>query len=929
MRLKLADGSVQKLHPDATTAEFEAAFSADGRFYAYVQSRGNLNLKLVIRDTKADKDAVYDPGNGFAGMHRPSFTPDGGRVFFHFPTASGTQIFSVNNQGQDRKELSGPGMNSWPAVSPDGKQIAFSSIRDGDFEIYVMNVDGSNVRRLTKSPGIDTRPAWSPDGKRIAFTSNRDNNFEIYVIDTDGANVRRVTSHPERDDYAAWHPDGRRLVMVSERNGKHDLYLVDVPESTPERAFHFENDITPLLNRYGCNSSGCHGNAEGQNGFKLSVFGFDPAADYAALVKEARGRRVLLTSPDASLLLAKASGAVPHGGGVRIQKGTTDFETIRGWIAAGAPVGDPNAPRVTAIRVEPAERLLAPRAEQQLRVVAKWSDGREADVTHHARFQSNNDGLAMVNAAGLMSAGELPGEAAIMASYMGEVAVFRAIIPRQEKIANYPKMPEHNFIDAHVHAKLRKLNIIPSDLCDDADFLRRVYLDVIGTLPTPAEAKRFLADKRADRRVKLVDELLERPEYADYWALKWADLLRVDRQVLGHKRAYGYYRWIHESLAVNKPFDKFARELLTAEGPLDQVGPANFFKVVGNPGEAASSLSQVFLGVRIACAQCHHHPYDRWSQTDYFGMLAFFAPVATRTAGKVEAVLAQGNPQTKHPRTGETVQAHALGVAMTDQSPDGDRRVVLADWLTKPDNPWFARNLANRMWAHFLGRGLVEPVDDVRATNPPTNPELLDALAKHLVDQKFDVKQLIRAITASRTYQLSTRPNKTNDKDEQNYSRALFRRLDAEVLLDMVSQTTGVPEKFHALPSGYRAIQLWDSKVNHYFLKVFGRPVRASACECERSQSPSVSQVLHLMNSPEIQAKLSHEGGAIAKLAKTMKDDASLVDELFWTFYCRPPTEREREIAITHLRREGADRRQGAEDLAWSMLNTLEFIFNH
>lgn len=930
MRLKLADGSVERLHPSANTAEFEAAFSPDGRFYAFVQSRANLNLKLVIRDLKSGKDAIFDPGNGFVGAHRPSFLPDGGRVYFHLPTASGTQIMSVNNQGQDRQVLTGPGMNSWPAVSPDGKEIAFSSSRDGDFEIYLMGIDGSNVRRLTKSPGIDNRPTWSPDGKRLAFTSNRDGNYEVYVMDADGSNLRRVTNHPERDDYPAWHPDGRRLVMVSERNGKHDLYLVDVlsPDAAQQRAYHFENDITPLLNRYGCNSSGCHGNAEGQNGFKLSVFGFDPAADYAALVKEGRGRRVLVTAPETSLFVAKPSGAVPHGGGVRIPKGTGDYDTLRGWIAAGAPFGDLRAPKVTSIRVEPLERQLAPSDEQKLRVFAKWSDGRENEVTHHARFQSNNEGLAVVNALGLVSAGDLPGEAAVMASYMGQVAVFRAIVPRQEKIAEYPKLTEHNFIDALVHAKLKKLNVVPSDLCDDADFLRRVYLDTIGTLPTPIEAKKFLSDKRVDRRVRLVDELLQRPEYADYWALKWSDLLRVDRQALGHKRAYAYYRWIRDSLAANRPFDQFTRELLTAEGPIDQVGPANFYKVVGNPGEAASTLSQVFLGVRIACAECHHHPYDRWSQDDYFGMRAFFAPVGVRSAGKAEALFAAGDPVTKHPRSGDTIHAYALGGTMPDKSPAGDRRIVLADWLTRADNPWFARNLANRLWAHFLGRGLVEPVDDVRATNPPTNPELLDALAKHMTDQKFDVKQLIRAIAASRTYQLSTKPNKTNERDEQNYSRALFRRLDAEVLLDMVSQTTGVEERFHGMPAGYRAIQLWDSKVNHYFLKVFGRPVRASACECERSHMPSVSQVLHLMNAPEIHAKLNHEGGMLARLVKSTTDDETIVQGIYWTFYCRPPIEREIQVGVRYLR-GAADRRQAAEDLAWTLLNSLEFVFNH
>jgi hypothetical protein len=722
--------------------------------------------------------------------------------------------------------------------------------------------------------------------------------------------------------------DGTAHVVI-EAAGQTRTVTVCVEGTQQPRRFHFENDVVPLLSRFGCNASGCHGNAEGQNGFKLSVFGFDPAADYAALIKESRGRRVVPAAPEHSLLLTKASGVTAHGGGIRIPRGTTEYETLRAWIAAGSPFGDADAPRVTGIRVEPSERLLAMKGQQQLRVVARYGDGREVDVTAHARFQSNNDPLAAVSVGGLVTAGEVPGEAAVMASFMGAVDVFRAVVPRAERIAEYPKLPENNFIDALVFRKLRMLNILPSEPVKDADFLRRVYLDVIGTLPTAAEARRFLGDRRPDRRARLVDELLERPEFADYWALKWADLLRVDRQALGHKRAYTYYRWIRDSVAANKPYDQFVRELLTAEGPLTEAGAANFYKVVPKPGEAASTLAQVFLGVRIACAECHHHPYDRWSQTDYYGMQAFFTPVGVKNTARGEVLLAAGDPVTKHPRTGAPVHAHALGMPTPSASPPGDRRLELAQWLTAPDNPWFARNLANRIWAHFLGRGLVESVDDVRATNPPSNPELLDALARHLIENKFDVRQLIRTVTASHVYQLSTKPNSTNAKDELNFSRALFRRIDAEVLLDMVSQTTGIAERFPGTPPDVRAIQLWDSKVPHYFLKLFGRPVRVSACECERNHEPGVSQVLHLLNSPEIQAKLSHERGTVAQLVRRHADDGALVEELYLTFYSRLPTERERVTAVAHLRREPGQRREAAEDLAWTLLNSLEFVFNH
>ncbi|MBI1832995.1 MAG: DUF1549 domain-containing protein, partial [Planctomycetes bacterium] len=516
----------------------------------------------------------------------------------------------------------------------------------------------------------------------------------------------------------------------------------------------------------------------------------------------------------------------------------------------------------------------------------------------------------------------------VMASYANCVDVFRAIVPRPQAIGNYPAFSEHNFIDGHVIRKLKKLNIAPSDLCDDGDFLRRVYLDVIGTLPTAEQARRFLSDKRANKRELLVGELLERPEFADYWALKWSDLLRVDRQALGHKKAYAFYRWIRESIAKNKPFDQFARELLTAEGPLDESGPASFYKVVAKPGETASTLTQVLLGVRIACAECHHHPYDRWGQTDYFGMQAFFTPLSLRPSARGESLQAVGDPVTKHPRTGETILPHVLGSAPVANAPGSERRLVLAEWMTSPQNPWFARNLANRVWAHMLGRGLVEPIDDVRDTNPPSNPELLDGLAKHVVDTKFDVKKLLRAIALSRTYQLSSKPNASNEKDEMNYSRALFRRIEAEVLLDMVSQSLGVPEKFGGAPPGTRAIQLWDSKVTHYFLKIYGRPQRITACECERVVEPSVSQVLHLLNAQEIHDKLSHERGNVARWVREKKTDAELVEVIYLTFYSRLPSDTERKASMAFMQQNGGDRRrQAAEDLAWTLMNTLEFVF--
>jgi hypothetical protein len=721
--------------------------------------------------------------------------------------------------------------------------------------------------------------------------------------------------------------DGKASILV-DVEGRTLGVAVTVEGTRRSRRFHFGNDIEPLLARFSCNASGCHGKAEGQNGFKLSVFGFDPAADHAALTQESRGRRIFPPAPEQSLLLRKMSGRMAHGGGVRIPVGSTEYETFRAWISAGAPFGDGDDPLVTAIRVEPRERVFDLHGRQRLRVVAHYSDGQETDVTHLAKFLSNNEAVTMVQPGGLVLAGDVPGQAAIMASYLNQVDTFRAVVPRTGPIGPSQAVPENNFIDTLVFRELRRLNIAPSDLADDAEFLRRVYLDVIGTLPTTAEARRFLADQRPDRRARLVDDLLERPEFNDFWALRWADLLRVDRAALGRKHAYGYYRWLRESLAANRPFDQLAREVVTAEGLLDEVGPASFYKVAVKPGQAASTLAQVFLGIRIACAECHHHPFDRWGQDDYHAMAAFFAPVHVEGPPAGEAVVAVGRPVTIHPRTGKEVIAHALGEPAPKEM-TVDARQRLAEWMTRPNNPWFARNFANRTWAYLMGRGLVEPVDDVRATNPPTNPQLLDALARYTIDNHYDLRALIRLITVSRVYQLSSRPNQTNERDEQNCSRALFKRISAEVLLDMVSQTTGIPERFSGEPPGTRAIQLWDSKVPHYFLKVFGRPQRVTACECERQQAPSVAQVLHLMNAPEVQARLSHEGGLIARLVRRQTADEPIVEELYLTFYSRLPTLEERRAALEHLAARKEHPREAVEDLAWSLMNSLEFVFNH
>ena len=729
------------------------------------------------------------------------------------------------------------------------------------------------------------------------------------------------------DGYVRARSDGETQIRMT-IGDRESLLRVSVTGTSTPLNWDFERDVIPYLTRYGCNGSACHGKAEGQNGLKFSVFGFDPQADYDALVRDSRGRRVNVTAPSLSLFLLKGTQTLPHVGGQRIQPDSPAYEMLQAWVKAGAPFESADRSPISRIEISPGERRLRTEAVQQLRVTVIYENGQRQDVTRLARYRSNNEGLATVDENGRITIGTSPGQVAIMASYLGAVDTFVSYIPRNETIESYPTLAENNFVDRFVNQNLKKLNLLPSEPASDADFLRRVYIDIIGTLPTATEARDFLTDSDPQKRLRLVDQLLDRPEYATYWALKWSDLLRVDRSVLGHRRAYAYYRWIRDSLRNNRPMNEFAREIVTADGLLDESPQGGFFQAIVEPGDRASAFSQVFLGVRIDCAECHHHPFDRWSQHDYYGMTAFFSQVKSEPAPTGDALVLDTSVKTTIPRTGMEVSAQPLG-ASTDDAEAWTSRRKLADWLTHPENPWFARNLANRLWAHLLGQGLVNPVDDVRQTNPSSNQLLLDRLANHLVEQHYDAKALIRVITASRAYQRSSKPNDTNENDSQNASRALLKPVDAEVLLDAVSQTTGIPAQFAGAPSGLRAIELWDSNQQHPFLRLFGRPERKTACECERASEPSVGQVLHTMNSPEIYKKLNHEGGQVAKLVRQHRSDNDLAEELYLTFLSRFPSDSERKVIREYLAAHHGSRRDAAVDLAWSLINTLEFSFNH
>jgi len=721
--------------------------------------------------------------------------------------------------------------------------------------------------------------------------------------------------------------EGKSTIVV--RSQTEEVRIsVEVRGFNSPQPIAFEQQIVPILTKSGCNAGGCHGKAEGQNGFKLSVFGSNATADHDALVSEGRGRRVFLTDPQQSLVLLKADAEAPHGGGRRLDKGDRRYARILRWIVEGASYSADATREVASIAVEPEQQILAPGGAQQLRVTAIERSGRRYCVTAEAEYDSNAKLIATVDRQGLVQGDKIPGEAAILVRYLGKVAVCRITIPQTG--VQFVRPPENNFIDRLVWAKLERLGIAPSGLADDATFLRRVSLDTIGTLPTAAEARDFLADTDTGKRARLVDRLLARNEYADYWAMQWMDLLRVDKDRVTPQGAVAAARWLHRQFAENRPYDAFAREVLTVVGPTQAEGPGSFYKVLDTPDVMARSISQLFLGVRIECAQCHHHPSERWGQEDYFGLAGFFTGVVRKNlpSGRM-AIFPQGGTDLKHPRTGELVPTHALGAAPPDLTHTADRRLPLADWMTAPDNPFFATAISNRLWAHYLGRGLVEPIDDLRATNPATNEPLLAALTAHMREVKFDLKAFTRTLLASRVYQLESHTNASNASDGQNFSHAMHKAVPAEVLLDALCDVTGVPEKFNGWPEGYRAIQIWDNRMPSYFFRIFGRPVRASVCECERSNEPSISQALHLMNSQEVMDKIRGRTGRARQLADSDITPAAVIDDLYLTTLMRHPRDDERGLLLKAFDRDAGGRRAAVEDILWTLLNTKEFLYNN
>lgn len=710
------------------------------------------------------------------------------------------------------------------------------------------------------------------------------------------------------------------------------------PNARSAQSISFLRDVLPVLNRAGCSAGACHAKAEGQNGFKLSVFSYDPQGDYDAIVKSARGRRVFPSAPDESLIVQKPTTAIDHEGGRRFEPGSEIHQLLVQWLREGMAYRVANEPDLKRITVSPAQRVYGRNAEQPLQVEAHYSDGSRRDVTALATFASNDPEVAAVNEAGVMTVGSVTGQGVVVARYMGLVADSQITVPAERVLpaSRYAALPQHNFIDGLAYAHFQRLGLFPSELCSDTEFLRRAKLDAIGVLPSAEEVRAFLADRAADKRQQLIARILDDPAYADYWATKWADLVRPNPDRVGLKSVFILDQWLRQSFRENKRYDQFVREILLAEGTNHQDGPAVIYRDRREPADRATLFSQLFLGTRLECARCHNHPNEKWTQNDFYQFAAFFDSVKQKGAGLSPPISAGTETfyfgrggSVKHPVTGEVMSPRPLDASYQAVAKEVDPRRGLIDSLITPDNPYFAPAAVNRVWANFFGRGLVESVDDFRISNPSVNPPLLAALAREFIAGGYDLKQLMRTIMESRLYQLSSTPNEFNVADTRNFSRSYRRRLPAEVLLDAVNDVTGTSDTLAGMPPGSRAIQAWSYKIESQFMDAFSRPDPSMDPPCERDTHISVVQSLHLMNSRGLQTKLSSSDGRARKLAASDKTPDQIVTELYLTTLNREPTTEEVALATGAFTADGASRQSATEDVFWALLNSAEFVFNH
>ncbi len=791
---------------------------------------------------------------------------------------------------------------------------ASASFAANSFEVFPSEV---NLKFLRDRQSVVCR--WTePNGVHRNVTAQA----KFTLSDATKAKIADGTVYPVAD--------GQTTLNV-EYNGQSVQIPVKVEEAKTDPAISFRLDVMPIFMRNTCNSGGCHGASRGKDGFMLSLFGYDPAGDYQRITRQQIGRRINLGTPDASMLVTKCNGDAPHTGGKLFTKDSENNQTLLRWITAGALDDPKDIAEATSIEILPKQLLLeAPNQKFQITVRAHYSDGTDRDVTKHALFMSSNEGSAKIDKEGVITTGQR-GEAFVMARFHTfTVGTQTIVIPKNLQYTK-AKVEEWNYVDQLVNAKLDKLRIFPSAICDDETFLRRAHIDITGTLPTTDEVKAFTADKDAQKRAKKVDQLLARNEFVDIWAMKWSELLQIrsgnNQAQASYKAVLTYYNWIREQLEKNVPVNEMARQLILATGSNMENPATNYYELEVDPLKLAENTAQAFFGTRIQCAQCHNHPFDRWTMADYRGFVSFFTQVSRKQGEdpRERIVFNSGSGEARHPLDNRVIAPKFLG----EEAPDcagKDRRQVLADWIASPKNPFFPSHIANLVWAQYMGRGIVEPVDDARLSNPPSNPELLDALAAKLVEYKYDLRHLIRDICTSAAYQRTTRVNESNELDDRNFAKATIRRMRSEVLLDCITQVTETKDKYRGLPLGARAVEIADGRTTSYFLTTFGRADREEICSREKV-GPTLSQALHMINGDTVEGKIA-AGGVVQKLMKTNMTPREIAADLYLRCFGRNPTEQELRKLEEHW---GVTEEQPKvyTDIFWALMNAKEFMFNH
>jgi WD40 repeat protein len=853
------------------------------------------------------------------------------------------------------------------SFSPNSKRIATTS---ADHSVKIWDVKSRN-EEITFSPRKSTQ---SITGIHWTLNPTKDkpeeNDDWIVTVSADGIPrlFTQLVNHEGKQTSAgakeqpwagtegqgltalAWSPEHKRILTTDDKGILHfrDINGKRWPEKPKEaeepktktnpETLGFRNDILPILSRAGCASGSCHAKSGGQNGFQLSIFAYDPMADHRAIVFANRGRRTFPNAPAQSLLLQKATETIDHEGGKRFDKDSAFYRTLHQWITQGTPFAGKEEPSLIEINVEPTVKIYNRNEKLNLKVTASYSDNSLREVTHLAHFQSNNKTLASIDENGRVTAGKHHGEAVLIIRYMDQVDVSRVTIPRETILpeSTYAALPVHNEIDRLNYARHKKLGILISDKCPDNEFLRRVSLDATGKLPSVKTTRDFLTDKSPDKRQKFIDQLLNDPDWADYWATRLGDLLRPNTKRVGVKPVYLLDRWVRRQLRANTPWDQFVRELLTVSGSSHQSGPVALFRDKREPASAGAFVSRMFLGIRLECAQCHHHPNEKWGQDDYYQLAAFFGSmkhkgqgISAPISGEPEYWWFQPGGNVKHPVTGEVMSPKPPDGPQLEIPKGSDPRTTLVDWMIRPENPFFAKAIVNRIWGEIFGIGIVDPVDDFRASNPPSNGPLLDWLARDFISHGYDLKHLMRRILHSRTYQTSSLPNKTNAADHRNFSRSIRRRLSAEVIADAVDQLIGLPEDYQGLPENSRAMHVWNTAMPSTFLDTFGRPDASAECPCERDPAPTIIQTLHLANSSRLIDRIARKGSRATTLIESDDKTEQIINDIYLAAYSRFPTNKELKTASEAFAQDGANRRTATEDIVWALINSAEFVLNH